>query len=450
VEIAMPSVVVPRALPGAAAAAPSLDLALAQRVDRRCRLEGYEKISVGSVTVDDEIVAYASPDSTFAVTKRLIDGAKKSILIGIYDFSAPHVKELVLQALARGVKVGLMLDIDGNSEQRLFDELASLGVEAVPAPSCASQNDNKFFRSSHEKVVVIDKEWTLVQSGNYSSNSCPLNTIDGGDPSAFVPGNRDMGIAVKSKKLATFFDKVLRSDMKLELKGPTVALGRFAEADTILVERAPTRPPSKLHRSKTHKLTAPLKIQPVLTPDNYMSVVPGLLRAAKKSILIQQQYIRATQDKIEDLIAAMKYAKSKNGGLDIRIMLGKLFDEEDLEPARKMLARLKSELGLKLGKHIRYVNTTRLVHCHNKTILIDDKGVLVGSQNWSKAAVSENREAALWFEHKAICGYYKEIFETDWKDGFRKLPTFGPETIAADALRAGGYLQVQAGDYAEV
>ena len=123
----------------------------------------------------------ALPNSTYALTKRLFDAAKKSILIGIYDFSAPYMKELLLNALQRGVKIKLMLDIDSKDEQQLFNELIDLGVDGVPAPSCASHRIH-FFSSSHVKVMIIDGEWALVQSGNYSENGIPLNVVDGGDP----------------------------------------------------------------------------------------------------------------------------------------------------------------------------------------------------------------------------------------------------------------------------
>src|SRR5262245_18039894 len=105
-------------------------------VPRNSTLEEYEKVAVPPVNVTSEVIAYCSPDSTFAVTKKLFDAAKKSIVIGIYDFSAPHMKELLLSALQRGVKIKLMLDIDSKEEQQLFDELVDLGVKGVPAPSC--------------------------------------------------------------------------------------------------------------------------------------------------------------------------------------------------------------------------------------------------------------------------------------------------------------------------
>jgi phosphatidylserine/phosphatidylglycerophosphate/cardiolipin synthase-like enzyme len=446
----MPSIV-PRAHAGqfTAQALTDIEVAFPELVGRTCKLTGnYRNIQVPAFKVSGDIVAYCSPESTFAVTKRFFDGAKKSILIGIYDFNAPHVKELVLHALARKVKVRLMLDIDSADEQSLFDELVSLGVVAVPAPSCASQHGNKVFRSSHEKVIVIDDALTLVQSGNYSSNSCPFNVKDGGDPK-LKPGNRDTGLAIDSRQVAAFFTRLLSSDMDLELRpGPQTVAAAAPQA--FLVERAPAKTPSKLFASKTFSLAAPLRIQPVLSPDNYMSVVPGLLENARKSILIEQQYIRADQPHISQLLAAIAKAKARSPGLDVRIVLGKVFSQKDLPKEKKMLENVAAKYALKPGSNIRYINTDRLVHCHNKMVLIDGIGVLVSSQNWSDAAVSENREAGLWLEHKGICQYFSAIFETDWKDAFKALPAPGPQSIAPETLRQGGYVRVEPGDYAEV
>ena len=40
-----------------------------------------------------------------------------------------------------------------------------------------------------------------------------LNVKDGGDPQHFRSGNRDTGLAIRSKKLSKFFTKILDSDM---------------------------------------------------------------------------------------------------------------------------------------------------------------------------------------------------------------------------------------------
>src|SRR5215813_5615758 len=74
-------------------AAAGVENLMAAGVSRNCELEHYDKIeSIPAVDVDQEIIAYCSPDSTYAVTKKLFDDAKKSILIGIYDFSATYMK----------------------------------------------------------------------------------------------------------------------------------------------------------------------------------------------------------------------------------------------------------------------------------------------------------------------------------------------------------------------
>src|SRR5215211_7282062 len=377
-------------------------------VFRNCTLEKYTKVKTPKITVDTEIIAYCSPDSTFAVTKRLFDAAKKSIIIGIYDFSAAHMKELLTNALQRGVKIKLMLDIDSKDEQQLFDELNDLGVDGVPAPSCASHREH-FFSSSHEKVIVIDGEWALVQSGNYSDHSIPLNVVDGGDPVNFRSGNRDTGLAIRSRKLAKFLTDIIESDMALEIVGPQALAAVAQAANAFMIEKAPTKLPIKRFPSKTFKLAKPLNIQPLLSPDNYMAVVPDLLRAARKSILMEQQYIRGSQDQIAALLDAIKEARTQAPDLDIRIVLGKLFGQKDVPKEKKNLALLSKKYGLRLGTNIRFVDTTRFVHCHNKMVLIDGKGVLVSSQNWSNSAVADNREAGIFLEHAGICNYFSQI-----------------------------------------
>ena len=420
---------------------------------RTCVLKPYKKIAVPSFKVTDEIIAYTSPDSTYAVTKRLLDGAKKSIQIGIYDFTAGHMKTMLLNALGRGVKVTLMLDVEPvGGEDRLFRELIDMGVEGVLAPACTSTKA-RYFSSCHEKFVVIDGVWTLVQSGNYSNNSIPLNERDGGDPDRFVRGNRDTGLAVKSAAMAKFFTTVLRSDIALELNAPQPARApqpqRGAEG-LVWVEAAPALIPRKLFPSKTFKPTAPLTIQPVLSPDNYMDVIPTVLKAARKSILIEQQYIRGSQEKVAVLLSAIRSAIQANPRLDVRIVLGKVFGTQAVADEQQNLKVLKDQYGLALGKNIRYIDTKRFVHCHNKMVIVDGATVLVSSQNWSDSAVSKNREAGLLLTHKGIATYFTDIFENDWATAITKLADPAPASIHPAALRSGGFIQVTPADYREV
>ena len=419
---------------------------------RGCTLEPYKKIKVPSFKVAEEIIAYASPDSTYAVTKRLLDGATSSILIGIYDFTAEYMKTLLLNALSRGVKVTLMLDVETTGgEDQLFQELIDMGVEGVPAPACTSRKA-RYFSSCHEKYIIIDGTWTLVQSGNYSNNSIPLNEKDGGDPNHFVKGNRDSGLAVKSKPLARFFTKVLRSDIALELNAPEpeAAPAPTAPPEVLWVEAAPKLIPNTLFPSKRFKLSAPLTVQPVLSPDNYMATIPDVLRVAKRSILIEQQYIRGNQPDIAVLLESIREAIDENPEIDVRIVLGKIFGAADVIKERQNVKQLKAKYGLVLGDNIRYIDTSRFVHCHNKMIVVDGATVLVSSQNWSDAAVTKNREAGLLLTHKGIAKYFTGIFENDWETAFKKIPVPSKPQVEPEALRAGGFVQVVPADYREV
>jgi phosphatidylserine/phosphatidylglycerophosphate/cardiolipin synthase-like enzyme len=422
-----------------------------EMVGRNCRLQDYDAKSYKPVDVTGEVIAYTSPESTYAATRRLFDQARSTILIGIYDFSAAHMRELLLAAMSRGVKVSLMLDIDNDSEQTFFDDLVEMGVVGVPAPSCANDVTTlRFFSSSHEKVIVIDNEWVLVQSGNYSDNSIPLNVVDGGDPASFRFGNRDTGLAFNSKPLAKLFAKILKADMKLVTATPQMLAAR-APAAAFLIEKAPTKMPARLHPSKTVTFKKPVAVTPIVSPDNYMDVMPDLLRSATKSIFIEQQYIRAKQPNIRILLQAMADARDANPGLDIKIVLGKVFNASDLVKERANLDILAADFKLKLGTHIRYVNTEQLVHCHNKMIIVDGNAMLISSQNWSDSAVTKNREAGVWLRHKGLATYFTSIFDTDWRAAF-KTPEKGVSGVtgAPEALAAGGFVRVEAADYAEV
>jgi len=191
-------------------------------------------------------------------------------------------------------------------------------------------------------------------------------------------------------------------------------------------------------------------LTPVLTPDNYMSVVPDFLESATKSIYIEQQYIRSKQAEVIKLLAAIKSARDKHPDLDVRIILGKLFSADDVAKEKENVANLKKNFGLLLDKNIRYIDTKRFVHCHNKLIVVDDEAVLVSSQNWSNTGVGTNREAGVLMRYPDIAKYYTQIFESDWSTAQKTVPKVGAEMISAESVAKGNFVEVVAADYQEV
>jgi hypothetical protein len=416
-------------------------------VPRNCQLEAYTKIQVPDYNISGRFVAYASPDSTYYVTQQFFDLAEESILIGIYDLSAEHMVTCIKNAIDRGVKVSLMLDIDSDKELDVFKKLKKYGVECVPAPSCASKNKS-YFSSSHEKVIVIDNQWTLIQSGNYSNNSIPYNNGNGEIIGSFKNGNRDMGVAIESKPLAKFFTRILHADMQLERSaaGEESVSGLMSTSEFLI--EAPSKRPSILFPSQEFNQSERVRIQPILSPDNYMTEIPRFIKTAKKSIKIEQQYIRVGQKEIGKLLDAITEAKENAAG-DFTVQIIVAPPIGDPEKTMNEVEALRD-----MGFEVLLLSKKHFVHCHNKLLLVDDEAVLISSQNWSDSAVSKNREAGVIIYDKDISRYYSKIFDADWtmSEEADEETVQAKEVMNLEAFssNAGKYVIVDACDIQEV
>ncbi len=371
--------------------------------------------------VSGKIMAYASPDSTYAVTKKLLDSARRSIVIGIYDFRAVYMKETLKKAMRRGVRIAIMLDTNDADDPTLFNELTTLGATCVRAPSSSAGNPIAYFGNAHEKIIVVDNEIVMIQSGNWSENSIPFNEGDGVVVGDFVTGNRDMGIAVHSRELATFFAELVARDMRLaqgqppnELSPSAMPPSALAEtsspASGTFFEAAPPEAP-QLFSSFTVTPSSPVRITPVVTPENFHDTLREFLRSATRSIRIEQQYIRGGQAAITALLSEIDAAREENPDLDIRIIVSPkyLYGENKTRFLQAM-----EDFRLEFDDNYRYLSDRHFVHCHNKLVIVDDEKVLLGSQNWSTSGVKSNREASLLVEHAGVAGYFATLFDADW------------------------------------
>ncbi|MBY5523582.1 phospholipase D-like domain-containing protein [Rhizobium leguminosarum] len=386
--------------------------------------------------VSGRIMAYASPDSTYAVTKKLIDSATTALVIGIYDFSASYMIDHLKRAMRRGVAVSLMLDTNSDEERRVLDQLAALGANCVAAPSSSSGNPIAYFGNAHEKIIVVDGEIVMIQSGNWSENSIPFNEGDGIVVGAFEPGNRDMGLAIESRPLATFFAGLVARDMRLsrgeppESAPPAVLPEMATPAGDIFFEAAPASIPTRLFSSVTVSPDSPVDVTPVITPENFHPTVASLLRSAKHSIRIEQQYIRGGQPAVEELLQQIRQARAENPELDVRIIVSKKYLDGN-QKARFLKAM--SDFEFEFDTNFRYLSLRHFVHCHNKLIVVDGRKVLLGSQNWSSTGLLSNREASLLIEQATIGGYFSKLFDADWE--LSEPGAFPPDFI--DPVEAG-------------
>jgi phosphatidylserine/phosphatidylglycerophosphate/cardiolipin synthase-like enzyme len=152
-----------------------------------------------------------------------------------------------------------------------------------------------------------------------------------------------------------------------------------------------------------------LKVQPLLTPDNFTEHALKLIQSARKSLYFQNQYINlsaAPDPKFAELIDALR-EKVNDDDLDVKVIV------RDLPNTRVMLEALQAG-GFNLAR-FRVQKA-----CHTKGVIVDGKVVLIGSHNWSSQGTTHNRDASLIFFNEQIAGYFQKVFLHDWEGLARK------------------------------
>lgn len=106
----------------------------------------------------------------------------------------------------------------------------------------------------------------------------------------------------------------------------------------------------------------------------------------------------------EDVLEALSRAEKR--GVRVRVLL-----EKDITGGsnEQMFAKLKER-----GIEVRWAETSGVMHA--KFIIKDGKDVLVGSHNFTRAALEKNREASVLISGREV-EEFKEVFELDWASG---------------------------------
>ena len=120
----------------------------------------------------------------------LMDSAESSLDVMLYQFSNPAMKDALASAVARGVKVRIILEprVGSNYDTAAF--LAQNGVEVRWA--------TKNYTNTHSKTIVIDGNRVIVGSTNWSRQA--------------MASNRESSVVIESAELASQFQAVFEED----------------------------------------------------------------------------------------------------------------------------------------------------------------------------------------------------------------------------------------------
>jgi PLD-like domain len=372
------------------------------------------------VTDDMTIICHASPDAGWPTLKEFLEETTDTLTVGMYDFTSAHIANTVQSVLKnRSTSLNLVLDHPpgkSNREQtddQTVEDLTSALGDRFQFAWALERADPKvtswiFPSAYHIKVAVRDRAAFWLSSGNWNTTNQPdIDPLT--DPAAAAPivkkSDRDWHVIVNHEGLAKLYEKYLLNDLSVASKNPPgpsqmseamSALAQLAEPEIILAARVP----QQYFAPKTIK--ARMKIQPILTPDNYVDLILALISSAQTSFYMQTQYINYSDApenaKFAALVAAV--AKKINEGLDVRLIMSQYETADKLE--------LLQGAGIDLS-HVRIQ-----ANVHNKGIVVDSQVVAVGSQNWSGDGVLRNRDATLIIYNEDAAKYWQEIFIHDW------------------------------------
>lgn len=280
-----------------------------------------------------------------------INSAKTSIDFAIYGYSSvPSIENAIKNAKARGVKIRLVYDIDSTGGN-IYPNTNEL-VKLVGNVKNDSLSKEKS-AIMHNKFYIFDNKIVITGSANLSHT----------DMSGY---NSNAIIVIKSAEVANIYTEEFNQMYE----------GKF-HSNKILTENS-----SGIYFSPQNKT-----IQNAILP---------LIKKSKTYIYIPA-FLISHKEMVSELIQA------KNRGVDVRIITDALNASAKYSKVRELRAA---------GMPVKIENYAGKMH--SKTMIIDDRYLVLGSMNFSKSGESKNDENLIVLENKEAAIFYKQFFLYLW------------------------------------
>lgn len=374
------------------------------------------------------VVCHSSPDAGWRNLKQFLSETDKNLTATMYEFNAGYIFQALLDSLDSPRTLNLILDGGSSaavpspsrgdvSKDQVREGLDEALGERLTFTWAAVSDDGKtnksFFPTAyHIKVAVRDGKSLWLSSGNWKRSGQPeidpFDPPENFNPSAFQrsqSNNREWHVIIHHRGLAnllqTFINHDISQAVPLQRRSPRPE--RLAPLPDLFIPEPPLEIAAAFTETEFFKeqaFTKRVRVQPLLTPDNYLDHVLSLIEGAQKKVYFQNQSLspRASNARYMKLFKALR-DKSRKTGIDTRIIVSEFADLGKLQAEGFRMSRVKVQKD-----------------CHNKGIIIDDKIVVVGSHNWTGQGATENRDASLIFFDDEIAAYYNKIFIYDWNN----------------------------------
>ena len=298
---------------------------------------------------------------------RQINSAKSTIDIAIYGYDkVPKIEKAIKNAIARGVKVRLVYDIDSKGENIYSDTDYLVNIinnsQCDTAPSNI-KNPSKYTNSiMHNKFYIFDKSTVIAGSANMSFT----------DMSGF---NSNCLILIRSKQIADIYTKEFEQ--------------MFNKRFHNLKSKIDNKENIQLGKSNLSIYFSPTDS----IIDN--AIIPYINKAEK--------YIYMPVFLITEKHLTNALIRAKQRGVDIKIIVDATNAKNDYSKHKLLRAN-----GI-LVKTENYAGKL-----HSKSIIIDDKYTFIGSMNFSNSGVYKNDENVILIKDSGLTMFYKKYFLYIW------------------------------------
>jgi hypothetical protein len=424
--------------------------------------------TLAPVTAAMSVLCHVSPDRGFPTLDEFLQTVRENLTVAMYDFTAPHILESVKSAMSQATgELTLVLDpkvslpaasdpksskaADFTEEQvieELSDQLGDSFKHRWAAVKLKDKTTGGIYPSAyHIKVAVADSRRLWASSGNWQSSNQPaldMTGADAGRRDVLRKYNREWHVIIEHPGLAKTFERFILNDYEqaasyqIEPESGDSAPDLFVPRAALFAPEAAEDPVYFAPRKFVFRGAKKLKVQPLLTPDNFAPLVLAEIAKAERAVLFQNQSLSiGKRPRAEFLKLVDALRKKQEDGLDVRIIF-RTFGFDDRQALEALADR---------GFDMRRVKLQN--NCHTKGILIDDQVTVVGSHNWTSQGTTENRDASFIFYSPEITAYYKAVFEHDWRVLAKsKLPSEEPEMMpivaeSAEAAPPAGYVRMR-------
>ncbi|HUR69831.1 MAG TPA: phospholipase D-like domain-containing protein [Candidatus Thermoplasmatota archaeon] len=328
------------------------------------------------IPVVGEVVAFATPDAGAAPVVALLDEARREVLVEAYTLTSPDIAAALARAADRGANVTVLLEGAPVGGVPPEERALVAALEARGARVLALGGEGARYRTVHSKAFVVDGGAVAVATENFHDAS-----------------SRGYGLVVRNASLARQLAQVISFDVAGFDVKPFDARAEPGELVPFVASSSPPAP-SPFEGNVTL----------IVSPDDPLAVA-RLVANATQSVDVEMLRAEPHSPLVDALVEAAR------GGARVRLLLDGRHDDGANRETVARLAALAEREGLAI--EARRDRPDRTLHA--KAVAVDGRAVYVGSMNWVRAAVEDNREVGLLVEDAVLTRWLEKEMEKDWR-----------------------------------